>query len=426
MTIAKRAREAKSEGAARRGVVKRARACLAAVLLAVIGAAAVSDCAEMTSGECADKASCAESDGGPGSSANDAASGVDSLPGPDAQDVGLDATSTNDSVGPVDGVSADATTDSAGGGAVDATNRSEDQIVPGADADAADARSPQDGSVTPSGEGGPDGGPDAACPAPPTGWTFALLEDVADGGACPAGWTVQDGFTQPTFGVGACQCSCTVTQAPDCNAGTLSPRMGGTNTTCTQPWFSVAVQGTACSPITGGPTSTLPGNVATSPLPAQGGACTGSPQMDPSQLSASSVRYCAAMPSGDSVCDPPGPGFSACIMSPGEVACPAGTPFVNAHVVAAQVSLACAACSACSVTGTCSNAAFTTYGDTACTINLVGFAANGACNDIGLPLAPGTTVGAVAYRASLAQSSCTAGTSTPSAQLANAVTLCCQ
>ena len=98
------------------------------------------------------------------------------------------------------------------------------------------------------------------------------------------------------------------------------------------------------------------------------------------------VRPDVRDPSGDleSACEDPAPsGFSACLVSPGDVPCPTGSPYATRTVVADSETLMCSACSTCTVTGTCASANLDVYADPGCKMLIQNIVAYGACTPAG-------------------------------------------
>jgi hypothetical protein len=145
-------------------------------------------------------------------------------------------------------------------------------------------------------------------------------------------------------------------------------------------------------------------------------------------LSAPGARYCdVPADSASAVCGGTVPsGFAACIVTNGETPCPLGTPFVQRHIVEDHATLQCSACSSpCAMTTTCANAVVTGFTDSACTTRLASAVVDGTCSPITFYTMVPATLVAVEYAAT-ASSTCTAGSSSATAQLSNIRTLCCR
>ncbi|HXN31616.1 MAG TPA: hypothetical protein VN894_07140 [Polyangiaceae bacterium] len=294
------------------------------------------------------------------------------------------------------------------------------------------------GYDAPPGDTGSDAAPDApsandgstTCThAIPAGWRLALYTVGPD--ACPSNFTAHDVYAEATVGPTACSCACSVTQDGDCMQGsmTVSGDPEDNGPTCPTPLFSMDVSGAACLTVPpNAPTLSLPTRTQASPLPAQGGACSGTAQVDPTQVSTAAARYCdVPASSADSVCSGALPsGFAICIATNGGMAaCPLGSPFVHSFVVEDSVMLQCTACTACTVATTCSNATISAYDNRACrNAPFASLPVDGACDLSGAGNFPTDVLG-VKYSATAA-TTCTAGTSTAAAQLSNPRTICCQ
>jgi hypothetical protein len=149
-------------------------------------------------------------------------------------------------------------------------------------------------------------------------------------------------------------------------------------------------------------------------------------QTDPARVSAPAARYCdVPAANAGSVCSGTAPsGFAACIAKSGETTCPSGTPFVHSYVVEDGVMLQCGSCSACTLMTTCSDAILQGFSDSACRARIGSVAVDGGCNSVALDNYPANVV-AVDYAAT-ATSTCTPGSSMPTAQLTNPRTICCR
>jgi hypothetical protein len=260
----------------------------------------------------------------------------------------------------------------------------------------------------------------------PTGWSLVVYD--VGGSTCPTGFAAHSVHGTPVVGADACPCTCAVTQPGSCAQGTLSTMAGqGLGNVCAQPWLSVAIAGSGCTPaqVPGG--GGAPRTFQAFPLPGQGGTCSDAVQPDATKVSAPVALYCDVPgTSADAVCDGAAPtGFASCIARNGMTACPQGTPFVQRHLVEDSAALQCSACSACSVATTCASAVLTTYTDPACSSQGTPLTVDGTCTTLGGGGGGMFNVAAVTYAAA-ASSTCTQGTSTPAAQLANPRTICCR
>jgi hypothetical protein len=272
--------------------------------------------------------------------------------------------------------------------------------------------------------------PDAPPPCTsgiPAGWTLAIYDLGPD--ACPTAFPEHDVQTAPTLGDGACSCSCSVTQEGSCTVGTLATFGDTANAlACGAAWFTVPIADTTCTtiptPASGAAIRDIPLSFQAQPLPPQPGTCGSALATDATQLSTSPARYCDVPPANaESVCDGFVPsGFAACIASPGNKACPAGSPFAHLFPVETAAALRCSACTACAADTTCANAVLTVHTGARCADTGVSFDVDGTCGPSGFIGAKAAT--AVEYTAD-ETSTCTAGSSVATAALTGAVSLCC-
>jgi hypothetical protein len=260
----------------------------------------------------------------------------------------------------------------------------------------------------------------------PGGWKLSVYSVGSD--PCPMGFADHEVLAEPTVAPAGCSCGCDVTQDGDCMEGSLivygNPDNGPS---CDTPLFQLDVTGNACLVSAPNmPAGAVTMSAQVTALPPQGGACSSALQVDPTQVSTPSARYCdVPTASIDSVCGGSVPaGFAVCIASGGTTTCPPGTPFVHRSVVEDDVTLQCSPCSACAVGTACSNASVSVYDNRACREPPVeSLQVDGMC-DVSAASAMANVV-AVKYSATEA-TTCTAGSSTAAVQLANPRTICCQ
>lgn len=265
-----------------------------------------------------------------------------------------------------------------------------------------------------------DGSAGACVAAIPQGWALVAYETARN--ACPAGYGAgHDEYTGATAGAGACTCTCQPTGAK-CTSGTIATWWGNGGGACGNAGQSVTVAGSSCEPLGAG--GTLAQYYASQAAPFAAGTCTGTPQSNPGQVTKQGVRYCGVPPTGaDAVCAGMAPaGFAACIVSAGDVACPAGSPFLKKTLVADDETLACSACTTCTETGSCSNPKITLFADSSCTQKVVQLASDGSCVPTN---ANNQYVGAAEYSAEV-QATCSASGSTPRFSPVGPHTLCCR
>jgi hypothetical protein len=262
----------------------------------------------------------------------------------------------------------------------------------------------------------------------PSGWSLVAY-DLA-GNACPPNFAAHAVFGAPVVGADACPCTCGVTQAGSCTQGMLSTLAGrgNANSGCPQAWVSVAISGSACTPVQA-LSGMAPTRVQASALPGQGGTCSDAVQPDATKVSTPPARFCdVSAAKADAVCDGTVPsGFAACIATSGTAPCPSGTPFMQRYIVEDVVTPQCSACSACSVATACANPVLTAYTDPSCGGSGgsgVPLTVDGTCATVGGQGSLGN-VAAVTYTAT-ESSTCIPGSSTAAAQLMNPQTICCR
>ena len=238
---------------------------------------------------------------------------------------------------------------------------------------------------------------------------------------CPAGLASNNLEVAPQAAAGACTCSCDITTQPSCTRGTLQGSYGTGAGACGAKVPPLSIAGTGCTQLQpGGP---APASIAIQPLPATAGACSATAVGDTTKVTSTPVRTCDVVgASAESVCEgAPPAGFSACLVAPGDMACPTGSPFASRTLLAASQTLVCTACSACTVSGTCDSPLVTYYSDYLCNNPVGTFPADGACQQ---PNWTGTLAG-VEYHA-MVQASCTGSGSSATFQPVSPQTLCCR
>jgi hypothetical protein len=263
-----------------------------------------------------------------------------------------------------------------------------------------------------------------ACIAPnvPAGWVpVAYANDTKS--PCPSDFgTADDVLADPIAAASACSCSCTKTQDPDCETGTSN--WSGVGATCSgfAP-YPLAFAGGKCRPTTG---TVDDYDKATTIAPA-GGTCTVASVPDNDGISGTRARICAAGATcSAATCGGYAPaGFSACIVSDGDVACPASSAFSVKHTVATKPTVSCSDCgAACTFQGSCTNPQMSFYTSNTCTTLIVSIPADGTCDATNKLNA---VIGGITYTATPSFTGCTAtGTSTPTLQLNAPRTVCCR
>jgi hypothetical protein len=312
-----------------------------------------------------------------------------------------------------------------GGGQADGAPGQHDAGPIGTD-DATPPPSPLDDAASPPIDSAPpppgDTGVSTPCVAAvPDGWSLVGYEQAQND--CPDGYgDAHDEYSGATAAPGACTCTCQITTAPSCTAGTIATSFGTLGAACPTPGEPFTVTSSGCTALPQAGTLAL--NFQGSAIALSGGACAGAAQTASNQLTKNGVRYCdVAASNAESVCEgAAGPGFAACIVADGDLACPPGSPFTKKTTVADDESLTCSACGTCAVTGTCAKPTLTFYSDAACSAQVTQVASDGTCVPSN---AAGKSVAAAEYTAET-NASCAASGSTASVSPKGAHTLCCR
>ena len=250
----------------------------------------------------------------------------------------------------------------------------------------------------------------------PTGWSPVAFSESRMN-ICPNGWTQNDFVEKPIAGSGACDCSCAITPQPTCRGGSLSAYYSS-DTSCGSSGAPLN-SGVGCQ-VMGGVLPSHSKVVAVGP----GGSCTGSAVPNLGAITHTDGRECVPpLVCNGLVCSGKSPnGFSACIDTSGEVACPSSSVFQQRFVVGTDATLKCSACPSCILSATCVNPSVSFYSDSSC-INSIGVvAANNTC--IGIT---GGTVNSYAYNVTVANVSCAAsGAKTATVDVSIKHTVCCR
>ena len=265
-----------------------------------------------------------------------------------------------------------------------------------------------------------DAAPGTCVASIPQGWSLVAYEPSQV--SCPAGYTASyDALANPQAAAGACTCTCSMTSQPTCDDGTLHINWGSSST-CPSSILPLGVGGGGCTQMQpGGPAANA---ISIPPLSLSGGACSGFAVGDVSKVTTTEVRYCVVPgASAEGVCGGAAPsGFSACIASPGDVACPSGSPFGNRTVIGDAQILVCSACTSCAVQGDCTGSTVKFFGDYLCTAYVGSITADGTCTQ---PSWAGQQVHGLEYQAQV-NATCTAGGTSPGFQATGTQTICCR
>jgi len=222
---------------------------------------------------------------------------------------------------------------------------------------------------------GPCSADAGACDDPtvvPTGWSATIFSKTVKG--CPNGFNGASLFADPVAATGACTCKVTNPVAPTCAAGSMT-RKSGSSVSCANTDAPIAVTG-GCDSAGG----TLEPDEQLGAVPA-GGSCTAQPASDDGKLTTVSAAVCIAVACPQNVCAGTAPpGYSACIQTSGDKACPTTGPFKTKHLVADSMALDCAsACPGCTASATCTDQKVAFYSNLSCTQPIVVIPANGTC-----------------------------------------------
>ncbi len=259
-------------------------------------------------------------------------------------------------------------------------------------------------------------------PNVPQGWTPVALTTTNTTSPCPADFgTGVTLLEDPTPATNACTCSCTKTQDPDCQTG--SSIWSGIGLTCSSGAASLSYSGGKCRPTSG----TVDDYDKATTIAPTGGTCQVQKVVNAGAVTSTPAKLCQPDSScAAAVCGGYAPaGFSACIVTDGDVPCPTGSVFANKHTVAQQAQAQCTDCTpGCSFQGSCTNPKLSFYSDQQCQTLIVSIPADGTCDATGHN---GAVVAGTTYTATASFTGCTAtGSSTASLNLNNARTVCCR
>ncbi len=260
----------------------------------------------------------------------------------------------------------------------------------------------------------------------PTGWSLTTYSGSRTA-ACGTSYSSTDVVSDPDAGAGACSCSCTVNTPPVCDHGSLT-RMISADNSCGTTGVTLTVNGAGCTAWASDSSGPLLANSKASPLPASGGACTGTPTTNVGAVTTVAGRICAPPTDcEEQLCNGTSAvpaGYGLCISKPDiEVTCPTGWG-TSPIIVGDAVGLACSACT-CDVNdpSTCTAATLAIFSDPGCGTSIANLNIDGSCDpDPGA----GKTPAAFKYAATLTQACTTAGLKTPTASVTNAQSICCK
>ncbi len=234
---------------------------------------------------------------------------------------------------------------------------------------------------------------------------------------CPKGWTSLDYVTNPSLG-SACACGCTVATPPTCDVGACTIT-AGTSPACSLGTLTLNFNGPNCLST---PPAMLVAYHKVVPIDAKGGTCTAAP--NPNGVVTTPARLCAPADCDTSaaLCGGSVPsGVTACVVAPGDLACPSSYPVRSAVGLAAAA--ACSSACSCQVNGTCSMGKLSSYSDTQCATLVVTSDANGTCT---ADPAAGTTVRSAKYAATVSATCSASGNAAGTVGLVGLQTLCCR
>ena len=259
--------------------------------------------------------------------------------------------------------------------------------------------------------------------AVPSGWTLTAFAPNRTA-ACPGNFTSTDVVASPTSQSGACTCSCNIASQPSCALGAVTMKYSN-DTQCgvTYATYNITTAG-ACIDYGAG-TFTLVSHHAYTKLGLTPGSCTTAAVLDKTKVGVTGMRTCSPPTAcAEDVCNGAVPaGMRACVVSSGDVACPAGPFSDKVAVVGGDATLSCGGCSACSVTQSpCGNGTVKFWGDANCTSGKGSITADGNCNVTG----GGSNVNHFTYENPVQNVACNAGASTAAVDLSTKRTVCCR
>jgi hypothetical protein len=255
-----------------------------------------------------------------------------------------------------------------------------------------------------------------ACPAAPSGWAHVGVP--ADPQTpCPSGDTQEDLVDHVVTAPGVCACTCAISQHQSCANGNYDTYYDQGDGKC-----GTKASGQLSNSPAGGcddqgfTFSIGPHFKATPPGPTGGGSCSATVNLDSSKITKVAARLCSPASASDCAAAP----LADCIVSNGDLACPAG-PYATKRSVSGDVGVTCGSCGACSVSTTCKGT--------------IVFGGTSSCNGPSVPAdntcypVPNTTnLRYARYTGTTAGESCTYGTSSPAPVLAptGVQTVCCR
>jgi hypothetical protein len=254
---------------------------------------------------------------------------------------------------------------------------------------------------------------ESACVTLDPKWTpFAV---AIGGGACPADATTTTAITDPVAGAGACTCVATNQVAPSCVQGTVNFKVGNG---CTTAGLSTTFSDSMCHPVT----SAVGDYVAYQPIAPAGGSCKGAPSTDTSKVTHTPVTLCAPTCKQDLCGHTAPPGFKACLVAAGDIACDVAG-FGDKHLVGAKATLACTGnCPNCTATATCTNVSVDLFTESTCTTKVAN--EGPACSSTGADV--GKPIDGLIYHATVVPQYVASGTVSPqSVSVTAPQTVCC-
>jgi hypothetical protein len=254
--------------------------------------------------------------------------------------------------------------------------------------------------------------PPCALPAPPAGWELVLMASTrAD--ACPSGFDSADAVESPVATASACACAACVTTGTNCATGAIPTAYDNGGGACGTTGAVHQTNGGACKNQNGSFGQDARVDAPTAVL----GTCTSAASGVPANVVSEARRVCTLQASscGDRACGAPG-SMQACVASPGDVACPAGTP--NKHLVGADVALACPPCGCTIASATCGGS-LEFYPQQNCAGSPVSLAV-GVCKATG-----GASFQSTKWKPLVAAEVCAVVPGTPTTTLTAARTVCC-
>jgi hypothetical protein len=251
----------------------------------------------------------------------------------------------------------------------------------------------------------------------PKGWSPVLYAENRDR-ACPTNFASRDVVTNPVAPNG-CTCNCTTTSNPTCTEGTVR---GGQGTSCVDNGASYGVGGSNPCRLVGLAVA-APAFAWLAPVGPTKGACTSSVSKNDAALTSTPARACTPTAEcAEDVCSGTAPaGFTACIVSDGDVACPSG-PFTKKTRIGTGATFTCSGCTSCENTAKCSGGKLRYFNDD-CSNEVASVDVDGFCRGV---TNGGSLYNRYRYEATVSEIACKPSAPTTKVDLTGGQTVCCR